>query len=261
MPSSAAVVRILRNSNGFVSGEEIAESLGVSRAAVWKHIRNLRNMGFDISASTNKGYMLVAVPDIPSVEVLSSLLSTYVFGKTVEYHPVITSTNDRAMELGLSGAACGTVVTAGSQTAGKARNGGSWSSPSGKNLYLSIVVRPGVAMARAGEVADMALRSLDLAACRFFPDMNLTLRDYGLFLGEKKLGGVLCEVRGEIGLIHYMAAGAGLNISHHEVRSGTESLFSLTGKMLSRAELTAAVIEEFENLYLNWRKNEQTGSI
>lgn len=261
MQSSAAVVKILRGSSGFISGEEIAESLGVSRAAVWKHIKNLRDTGFDISASTNRGYMLVAVPDVPSVEVLSSLLNTSVFGSAIEYHPVIASTNDRAMELGASGAACGTVVTADRQTAGKARSGGRWPSPSGKNLYLSIVLHPEVALARAGEVVDVALGSLVQAVSRFFPDIRLSLRSNGLFCGEKKLGGVLCEVKGEIDTIHHMAAGVGLNVSHYKADSGTESLFSLTGKMLSRAELTVAVIEEFENLYLDWRKNEQAGSI
>ncbi|MCK5131395.1 MAG: biotin--[acetyl-CoA-carboxylase] ligase [Candidatus Sabulitectum sp.] len=256
MPSSAAVVKILRGSGSYVSGEEIAAGLGVSRASVWKRISSLRNMGFDISASTNKGYKLVSVPDVPSAEVLSSLLNTSLIGQVIEYHPEIASTNDRAMELGLSGAACGTVVTADRQTAGKARNGGSWSSPPGKNLYLSIVLRPGVALSRVGEVADIALESLGLAVSRFFCDTRLLFCKHGLFFGEKKLGGVLCEMRGEIDLVHYMAVGVGLNVSHCKVDSGTESLFSLTGKMFSRAELTVAVLEEFEHLYLKWNENE-----
>lgn len=256
MPSSAAVVKILRGSSGYVSGEEIAAGLEVSRASVWKRIKSLRSMGFDISASTNKGYKLVSVPDVPSAEVLSSLLNTSLIGQVIKYHPEIASTNDRAMELALSGAACGTVVTADRQSAGKARNGGSWSSPPGKNLYLSIVVRPGVALDHAGEIADIALKSLGLGVNRFFSDTLFSLCNHGLFFGKKKLGGVLCEVRGEIDLVHYMAVGVGLNVSHCKADSGAESLFSLTGKMLSRAELTVAVLEEFEHLYLKWKVNE-----
>lgn len=258
MVSSAMVIKYLKNSDDYVSGEDIATDLQVSRASVWKHIKNLRGMGFDISASTNKGYKLVAVPDIPSAEVLSSLLNTSLIGRSIEYHKQIASTNSRAMELGFAGAASGTVVTADLQTAGKARNGERWPSPPGKNLYLSIVLHPRIALAFAGEVADIALRSTEKAVHRFFPDVAVSLENSGLFANERKLGGVLCEVCGEIDRIHYMALGIGLNVSHCESGSGAESIFSLTGKMLSRAELTAAVLEEFEHLYLKWKENDQT---
>ncbi|MCK5842451.1 MAG: biotin--[acetyl-CoA-carboxylase] ligase [Candidatus Sabulitectum sp.] len=256
MPSSAAVVEILKSADTFVSGEEIAGTLGVSRASVWKRIKGLRDMGFDITASTNLGYRLVSVPDIPSGEVLSTMLNTSVIGKTIEYYPEIASTNDRAMMLGDSSAVSGTVITADRQTAGKARNGGTWSSPSGKNLYLSILLRPEVELARAGEVAELALKSLELSALGYFPQQVFVAKSYGLFVNEKKLGGILCEVRGEIGNIYYMAVGAGLNVSHYESDSCAESLFSLTGKMLSRAELTVSFLENFEKLYLNWKDNE-----
>lgn len=256
MSSTSAVVRILKSSEGFVSGEKIAEELGVSRASVWKSIKTLRNAGFDISASTNKGYQLVSIPDIPSAEVMLSLLNTSVFGRSIEYHPVISSTNDRAMELGSGGAACGAVITADRQTAGRARRGGVWASPSGKNLYLSIVVRPDVSLVRAEEVAGLALNALGLAAGRFFPDICFSQSDRGLFFHEKKLGGVLCEACGEIDIVHHMAVGIGLNVSHSKVDSQSTSLFLITGEMPSRAELTVAVLEEFEKHYLKWRNNE-----
>ena len=256
MRYSAAVVQILRSSSDYVSGEDVATELGVTRASVWKCVKNLRDMGFNISASTNKGYKLESVPDIPSAPVLSSLLSTSSIGKTIEYHDRISSTNDRAMTLGLSGASSGTVVTASAQSAGKARNGETWSSPPGKNLYLSILVRPEVALARAEEIADLALQSLYLSVIRFFPESGFLLNTDGLFFHGKKLGGVLCEVKGEISKIYYMAAGVGLNVSHCETDSDTGSLFSITGKMLSRAEITVALLEEFEKLYLEWETNE-----
>jgi BirA family biotin operon repressor/biotin-[acetyl-CoA-carboxylase] ligase len=250
------LVRILKGAHDFVSGEEMAEKLGVSRAAVWKSIDRLRKMGFDVSASTNRGYRLVSIPDTPSAEVMSSLINTTVFGRSIEYHPAIASTNDRAMELGARGVSCGTVVTADRQTAGKARNGGVWPSPPGKNLYLSVVVRPGIPLARSAEVAELAVKSLGMGAGRFFPGICFSSRNHGLFFQGKKLGGVLCEVRGEIGLVYYMAVGIGLNVSHSRADSNTTSLFLVTGKMLSRAELTIAVLEEFEKHYLKWQGNE-----
>jgi len=251
--SAAEVVRILRHSDGYVSGETIAAELGVSRAAVWKHIKSLRDTGFDICAFTNRGYRLLSVPDIPSSEVLSSILNTTVFGRSVEYYPVIASTNERAMELGRLGAASGTVVTADRQTAGKARNGGVWPSPSGKNLYLSILVRPEVELSRAEEVALAGLRALGSAAGNLFPLLAFEQRNSGLFCNNRKVGGVLCEVQGEIGRIHHLVVGVGLNVSHHGHGDGTESLYSLSGKLLPRAELIASVLEAFEWIYNEWR--------
>jgi len=254
--TAGAVVQILKKAESYVSGEHIARELGVSRASIWKSINSLRKAGFSVSASTNRGYKLVSVPDTPSAPVMYSLINTTVFGHSIEYHPVVTSTNDRAMELGAQGAACGTVITADRQTAGKARKGEIWPSPPGKNLYLSVVVRPEISLAVSGEVAGLAAQALRTAVGRFFPEVPFSTRDYGLFFDGKKLGGVLCEVRGEIGLVHYMAVGIGLNVSHTSTEFHSTSLFLATGKMISRAELTVAVLEEFEKNYLKWQRNE-----
>jgi len=254
--TAAAVVQILKKAKNYISGENIARELGVSRASIWKSINSLRKAGFSVSASTNRGYRLISVPDTPSAEVMYSLVNTTVFGHSIEYHPVVTSTNDRAMELGARGAACGTVVTADRQTAGKARKGGLWPSPPGKNLYLSVVVRPEISLARSADIAELTAEALRTAVGRFFPGTVFSADDYGLFFQDKKLGGVLCEVRGETGLVHYMAVGIGLNVSHTATDSLSTSLFLVTGKMTSRAELTAAVLEEFEKNYLKWRRDE-----
>ncbi len=256
MPSLAPLVRILKSSEGFISGEEIAGSLEVSRASVWKRIKKLRSMGFEINACTNKGYRLISLPDTPSSEVLSSVLNTSFIGKKIEYHSLITSTNERAMILGRTGAPSGTVVTADRQSAGRARGGGIWSSPPGNNLYLSVVVKPPVALHRACEIADLAVSSLKMSVYNFFPEHNFRISDYGLWCGQKKLGGVLCEVCGEIGRIYHMAVGIGLNVSHFESDTKSDSLFSLTGKMLSRAELTADLLENLEAQYLKWNTND-----
>ena len=256
MPSLAPVVRILKSSEGFVSGEEIAGNLKVSRASVWKRIKKLRTMGFDINASTNKGYRLISLPDTPSSEVLSSVLSTSFIGKKIEYHSSITSTNERAMLLGREGTPSGTVITADRQSAGRARGGGIWASPPGKNLYLSVLIRPPVPLWRASEIADLAANSLKMSVENFTSGHSFRISDYGLWAGQKKLGGVLCEVSGEIGKIYYMAVGIGLNVSHFKADTGSDSLFSLTGKMLSRAELTADLLENIEAQYLKWNAND-----
>lgn len=255
--SCTDLVRLLRSGNGFVSGEQIANRLGITRAAVWKQVENLRSDGFLIESSTNRGYKLAGVPDIPSAEVLTSILGTTLFGNTIEYHEEIQSTNDRAMELGREKAPEGTVVTADTQTAGKARQGGNWESPSGKNLYLSVLLYPGISADRCFEVERLALESLSSAVAGFCPELPLTLLESGLFSGRGKIGGVLCEISGDIGRVDYLVAGIGLNATHHSISPGHESISSLTGKTLSRAELTASVLEFFESSYRKWKKNEK----
>lgn len=259
--TASEIVRYLRASGGFVSGQEIAHRLGMTRAAVWKHITALRESGFDISSVTNRGYRLDKVPDIPSEEVLSSILNTRTFGRTIEYHRVIRSTNSRAMSLGHEGAPEGTVVTADSQTDGKAKGGGSWESPPGNNLYLSVLLKPEVSADLVFEIERIALNSLAESVGEYCPGIPLTMMEAGLFSGKDKLGGVLCEVCGELERIHHAVAGIGLNVSHHSKKVGTSSILELTGISLSRAELTASVIERFEVSYGKWLKNEKIRSI
>ena len=256
MPSEAEVVKILKGSNEYISGEEIALRLNVSRASVWKRIKKLRDMGFNISAVTNKGYQLLSIPDIPSNEVLSSLLNTSIIGRDIRYYSEITSTNDIAIRLGSSGANSGIVVTADRQTAGKARNGGIWPSPPGNNLYMSVLLRPKIILARAAEISNLALKALELAIAKSFKTIQFDREENGLFFSGEKVGGVLCEVHGEIELIHYMAVGIGLNVSHYSKESQAASLLSITGENRSRAQLTASILEEFENLYSKWNRNE-----
>jgi BirA family biotin operon repressor/biotin-[acetyl-CoA-carboxylase] ligase len=256
--SCTDLIRLLRAGGGYVSGQQIAGRLGITRAAVWKQVENLRSDGFLVESSTNRGYRLAGVPDIPSQEVLSSILNTSVFGKVIEYHEEIQSTNDRAMELGRENAPEGTVITADAQTAGKAKFGGSWESPSGKNLYLSVLLYPGVSADRCFEIERLALESLSSAVTSMYPELPLTLLESGLFSDKSKIGGVLCELSGEIGRVDYLVAGIGLNVTHHSTSPRHESISSLTGKTPSRAELTASVLEFFERSYRKWEKNEKS---
>jgi len=255
--SRAELIRYLNDGEGYTSGQKIASKLGITRAAVWKQIENLRGEGFLIESSTRLGYQLAGVPDVPSGAVLSSILNTRMFGNLVEYYSEISSTNDRAMELGRENAPEGSLVTADAQTAGRASCGGSWESPSGKNLYMSVLLYPGIPAERCFEIERLALEALSAAVARLCPDLPLTLLDNGLYSGDRKIGGVLCEIQGDIGRIDHLVTGIGLNVSHHSCLQGHESLASITGRVVSRAELTASVLEFFESSYGKWKQNEQ----
>lgn len=254
------LVKLLRQGTGFVSGEDMALRTGISRAAVWKHMDKLRKHGFKIESSTRKGYQLFSVPDIPSEEVLAAILTTRFFGSAVEYHTLVGSTNQRAMKLGEEGAVEGTVVTADSQTAGRAKNGNEWESPAGRNLYMSVVLRPNVSVDRVFDVERMAIEALAETVASFCPELPLELVKNGLFSEAGKLGGVLCEVQGDIGRISHLVAGVGLYVSRGPSRAPGLSLEAVSGKKLSRAELTAVMLEKFEAKYMKWKRREQTGS-
>ncbi|HHH79949.1 MAG TPA: HTH domain-containing protein, partial [Thermoplasmatales archaeon] len=129
------------NKNGFVSGEKIAEQLGVSKTAVWKQINTLKEMGYKITSVKNKGYHLESKPDTPYPEEVYPKLNTKIIGKNLYYFKTLSSTNLYAKELISKGAEEGTVVVADTQTKGKGRKNREWFSPSG-GLWFSVILYP-----------------------------------------------------------------------------------------------------------------------
>ena len=124
------VLRLLRSSrSGHVSGAVLAAEMGVSRTAVWKHIKTLEREGYSIEAVPSKGYRLTASPDVIVASDVKQGLGTRTIGKEILHHAEIASTNTLAMDLAQKGAVDGTVVIAETQTGGKGRLGRTWISP------------------------------------------------------------------------------------------------------------------------------------
>ncbi len=116
-----------------MSGQRLCEELGVSRTAVWKVIRQLKEEGYHVEAVQNRGYRIVDIPDVMSEEELKSLIAgkTQWAGQEIHYFSETDSTNIRAKELGEKGAPHGTLAVAGQQSAGRGRRGRGWESPPG----------------------------------------------------------------------------------------------------------------------------------
>ena len=127
------ILQALRqNQDTYVSGQELCEKFGVSRTAVWKAIKQLKEAGYEITAVQNRGYRLVAVPDILSESEIASRLRTKWLGHNVRYLEEVDSTNAEAKRIAESAGSMdwhGTVVVADKQTAGRGRRGRTWSSP------------------------------------------------------------------------------------------------------------------------------------
>jgi BirA family biotin operon repressor/biotin-[acetyl-CoA-carboxylase] ligase len=196
--------RVLRAlADGPVTGPTLADELGVSRAAIWKHVEALRGAGFEIE-STGAGYTLQSVPAFGGPAVAFGLDAPY----EIEFHEQIGSTNERARELADEGREA-VVVLADEQTGGRGRLDRAWSSPSG-GLWLSILFRPDVpptqapAFTLAAAVATArAVRGCGVDATIKWPN--------DVLVGEDKLAGILTEMEGEADRVSWLVVGIGIN--------------------------------------------------
>ena len=136
------ILTLLRETDGYVSGQELCEKFGVSRTAVWKAINQLKEAGYEIEAVQNKGYRLVSVPDILSESELQSARKTRWIGEKIAFFDVVDSTNTRAKQLAEEGAPNGTYVIAERQDAGKGRRGRGFDSPAGQGIWMTLVLKP-----------------------------------------------------------------------------------------------------------------------
>ena len=128
------LLKILRETDDYVSGQELCDRLGVSRTAIWKRIKKLQEEGYVIEAVQNRGYHLIELPDLMKTDEVRSWLSSKWLGKELYYQESVDSTNTWAKKLAEEGAPNGTVVLADEQTAGKGRRGRTWKNPKGANI-------------------------------------------------------------------------------------------------------------------------------
>lgn len=153
---NALLEALLGSQDEDLSGSALAARLGVSRAAVWKAVDQLREEGYAIEAGTNRGYRLLSDNDRLSEPAIRRLRQGRTLGEIIRIYPALSSTNDTAKELAANGAAAGTVVIADSQSAGKGRRGRTFFSPPGSGLYLSVILRPRLTGERAALITSLA---------------------------------------------------------------------------------------------------------
>ncbi len=236
----------------YVSGEAISDKLGLTRAAVWKHVEALRGQGYRIDAVPARGYRLAGVPDRLTALELRPLLNTHDLGRVVHWFEELGSTSDRAKELADAGAEHGEVVVAEAQTSGRGRRGRAWASPSRKNLYFSLVLRPELPPARAPEltlVASIAicdaLRQAGVEAGIKWPN--------DLLVSGRKIAGILTELAADPDRVDWIVLGVGVNVNARredfpaEVRDEATSVLLERGQAAPRALFAAACFTALED--------------
>lgn len=254
------IIHHLVNAAGYVSGEEIAHELRISRTAIWNHVNDLKRIGFRIESQPHLGYRLVALPDRLLPALVTNGLKTKSIGKRVVHFARTASSNDEAERLARAGEKDGTAVIAEEQTAGKGRMGRVWHSPKGKGIYLSIILRPPLPPARVSFLTLCSAISA-VEAIRGCADLRAFVKwPNDVLVSGKKVCGILTELGTEADRINHAIVGVGINANQDAPDlAGLPAATSLKierGEEVPRLELTRAFLESMDGNYALLRAEE-----
>ena len=247
------IIEMLSNSGEeFISGESISKELGISRAAVWKHINYLKENGYEIEAINKKGYRIVDVnSDVIIPEQITANLDTKFVGQNIRYFHELDSTNNYAKEK-FEELEDGSLVISESQTAGKGRLGKNWQSNPGEGIWMSTVLKPDIPVYKApfltlvaGAAILNAFRNLGVDAKIKWPN--------DIVLNGKKICGILTEMVAEVEKVGCVVIGMGINVNTMlfpgELSEKATSL-KKEGLDLKRVDIIKEIMHEFEKLYI-----------
>lgn len=247
------ILRILRMAEDSVSGQELCDSLGVSRTTVWKYINKLKEEGYRIEAVQNKGYRILEYPDIISESEIRSRLNTKWAGSQVVFFEQTDSTNNQAKRLGEEGGSHGTLVIAEYQNAGKGRRGRNWTSAKKTGIYMTLLLKPELPPSDASMLTLVAALSVSEAIEQITPLKPLIKWPNDVVLGGRKITGILTEMSAEMEEIHYVVVGIGINVNEEEfpeeIKEKATSLRIEGQQRIGRGALIAAFLECFEKNY------------
>lgn len=237
-----------------LSGEHLAQQLGVSRSAIWKAVALLREEGYEIEATQNRGYRLCGENEIVSEAGVRRWLTAPTLGKVMEVHEEVDSTNLRAKALAAQGAAHGTLVAARRQTGGRGRFGRRFHSPEG-GVYMSLILRPELPAERAVMLTSMTAVATARAIERL-ADVRVEIKWVNdLYIHGRKICGILCEagMDFESGQMEYAAVGIGVNTKKMdfppELQSIATSIANECGVEVSQNRLIAEICACMEEAY------------
>jgi BirA family transcriptional regulator, biotin operon repressor / biotin---[acetyl-CoA-carboxylase] ligase len=246
---------LIQTQPSFLSGEAISRKVGCSRMAIWKQIEELRQAGYEIEARPRSGYRLLYRPDRVAPEEWIPHLQTRSFGKEIRYQSTTPSTQRLAHQWARMGAPEGAVVIAEEQTQGRGRLGRNWHSPPQTGIWMSLILRPSIALMQASQMTLLAAVGV-LQGIERITGLSPQIKwPNDLLIAGKKVCGILTELRGEQDQIHYMVVGIGINVNtttaHFppELRKTATSLALQLGGSVHRAPLLAAILAELEQRY------------
>ncbi|WP_422123400.1 biotin--[acetyl-CoA-carboxylase] ligase [Planococcus sp. X10-3] len=251
--------RLMEAAGEPVSGQQLADEFGISRTAVWKHIKDLQEKGYEISSVKKKGYALTGVPDSLEAAAIQPLLKTERYGKTLEYLSSCESTQIIAHQLAQQEVPDGTVVLSEEQTAGRGRMARKWDSAHGKGIWMSIILRPDVPIQRAPQFTLIAAVAV-VRAIQEVTGLNPDIKwPNDILLNGKKCTGILTELQSDADGIQALIIGIGLNANQQtedfsdEVKDIATSLKLEKGEDINRQELVRSILyhlEQYTAIYI-----------
>lgn len=248
---------ILSKGNEFISGEELSKQLGISRAGIWKHIKTLKEEGYNIESVNKKGYRLAEKPvDLLTHQNICHDLNTDFIGNNIIHFQTIDSTNDYAKKIA-SEKEDGTVIISEEQTKGKGRLGRQWYSKSHEGIWMSIVLKPNIMPYKAPFITLIAGASI-VKALNDLEVKTLIKWPNDIILNGKKISGILTELSAEIERVNHIVLGMGINVKtmefSQEICDIATSLYK-EGYKVSRVDIVRNILNEFEKLYIDYVNN------
>ena len=244
---------LVKNATVVLPGPKIASQIGVTRSTVWNYVGKLRALGVDIQGHTSSGYQLRTLPDILAPSLIQPELGDNEIGRKIIHYFKIDSTSNVALAMATQGAPEGTVVLAEEQTAGRGRFGRKWHSEKSSGIYSSIILRPKLSPADAPAItlmAGLAVHRALTAATGLTFDIRWP---NDLMVHGKKVSGILTEMSAELGCLHHVVLGIGVNVNHKSIPADLASIATSLGiegkRNYSRAQILVSVLKELEKHY------------
>lgn len=244
--------RLIEANGEAVSGQQLAEEFGISRTAIWKHIKELEEKGYAIESVKKKGYRIVSIPDTLEPLAIQTGLKTKHIGQNIEYVESCSSTQIIAHKLAQEGAPGGTVVLTETQTAGRGRMARKWDSAAGKGVWMSVILRPDVVPQKAPQftlvTAVAVVRAIE-EVTKLQPKIKWP---NDILLNGKKCTGILTELQSDADGIQALIIGIGLNINQEktdfdpEIQAIATSLKMESGDTVSRQKLVQSLLYYLE---------------
>ena len=257
MTTDAQILSALRSAGeGGVSGADLSHRLGISRAAIWAHIEELRALGYEIEATPHLGYRLLSSPDsLHADDLIARLGKTKVIGRDIRVFQETTSTNDIIEKLARDKVKEGVVVFAESQTKGRGRLGRKWISPPRKGLWFSVLLRPDM---RPQETTQLTVAAATAIRRAIVTAAGLKAKikwPNDILLNGRKVAGILTELSAELDRVKHVILGIGVDVNlgatefPPELRKLATSLKIETGRTISRPELAVEILRELDRDY------------
>lgn len=246
-----------KNKGSAVSGQELADTLQISRTSIWKAINLLKEDGYAIEAVPNKGYCLSATSDLLSAEAIRPFLLPELKERPFHILKTTESTNNEAKKIIVDQATTEAIVLSEEQTKGKGRLGRFFYSPPKTGIYMSLILKPHLTTMDATLITTAAAVAVCLAIEKVTNKKPQIKWVNDLYLDGYKISGILTEAvtNFENGTIETIILGIGLNFRMPlegfpaELQSIAGSLLSSENPELTRNELIAEIINQFHHIY------------